>query len=128
MSTILARQVLLAIAVAASGCRSKENLASPAPDPDTPVIVEVENHYHGDVVIYLLTGSQRQRLGMVTALSTGEYSFPWRYLSRSGMSRLLAYPIAGARAHATDPLLLQPGQGIKWTLEADLDRSSMAVY
>jgi hypothetical protein len=28
----------------------------------------------------------------------------------------------------SDPLILQPGQWIKWTLQADLDRSSMAVY
>ena len=82
----------------------------------------------GDVTIYLVRGSLRQRLGMVTALGTTEFTFPWRWLSQSGTSRLMAYPIAGARSHLSDPLILQPGQWIKWTLEADLTRSSMAVY
>ena len=82
----------------------------------------------GDVTIYLVRGSMRQRLGMVTGLGTAEFTFPWRWLSQSGTSRLMAYPIAGARAQLSEPLIVQPGQWIKWTLEADLTRSSMAVY
>jgi hypothetical protein len=100
----------------------------PAPDPNMAVPVEIENHFMGDVTIYLVRGNLRQRLGMVTALGTATFSFPWRWLSHSGSSRLMAYPVAGARAHLSDPLILQPGQWIKWTLQADLDRSSMAVY
>jgi len=64
----------------------------------------------------------------VTALSKAEFSIPWRRLMGSSNNRLLAYPIAGPSAHVSDPLLLQPGQGIRWTLESDLDRSSMAIF
>jgi hypothetical protein len=117
--------VLVSLTVLA--CR-KRDAATPAPDPNTAVPVEIENHYMGDVTIYLVRGSLRQRLGMVTALGTAEFTFPWRWLSQSGSSRLLAYPIAGARAQLSEPLIVQPGQWIKWTLEADLTRSSMAVY
>ena len=113
-----------------TGCRSKGEQEAPEPqlDPNTPVPVEVENHYQGDVVIYLVQGSHRQRLGMVTALSKATFSFPWSRLQISGINRLLAYPIAGARAFASEPLYLQPGQSISSTLESDLDRSSLAVY
>jgi len=118
----------LLVLLAAFGCRKRDAAVSPAPDPNTPVPVEIENHFMGDVTIYLVRGNLRQRLGMVTALGTATYSFPWRWLSQSGSSRLMAYPVAGARVHMSDPLILQPGQWIKWTLQADLDRSSMAVY
>jgi hypothetical protein len=117
----------LLVALTLVGCR-KRDAETPAPDPNTAVPVEIENHFMGDVTIYLVRGSLRQRLGMVTALSTAEFAFPWRWLSQSGSSRLLAYPIAGARAQLSEPLIVQPGQWIKWTLEADLNRSSMAVY
>jgi hypothetical protein len=117
----------LILLAALGACRSNGPDTSPTPDPDTPVLVEVENHYLGDVVIYLVRGTQRERLGMVTALSTAEYSFPWRRLVGSSVNRLLAYPIAGS-AYASDPLQVQPGQSIKWTLESDLNRSSLAVY
>jgi hypothetical protein len=120
----------LMLVAAVAGCRSKGAKTSPEPeaDPNSPVVVEVENHYHGDVVIYLMQGSHRERLGMVTALSTASFSFPWSRLQMSGSNRLLAYPIAGPAAHASEPLNVQPGQSIKWTLESDLDRSSLAVY
>ena len=122
---IVGLSVLVALTVLA--CR-KRGETMPAPDPNTPVPVEVESHHMGDVTIYLVRGNLRQRLGMVTALGTALFSFPWRWVSQSGSSRLLAYPIAGARSYLSEPLILQPGQWIKWTLQADLDRSSMAVY
>jgi hypothetical protein len=118
----------LVLAAAVGACRSKGGTAEVEPDPNTSVLVEVENHYHGDVVIYLLQGSQRDRLGMVTALSKAAYTFPYRRLGTSGNTRLLAYPIAGRRAYTSEPLLVQPGQSVSWTLESDLDRSSLAVY
>jgi hypothetical protein len=40
----------------------------------------------------------------------------------------MAYPLAGAQAYLSEPLLMQPGQWVSWTLESDLDRSSLAVY
>ena len=110
------------------GCRKRDAETRPAPDSNTPVPVEIESHFMGDVTIYLVRGSMRQRLGMVTGLGTAEFTCPWRWLSQSGTSRLMAYPIAGARAQLSEPLIVQPGQWIKWTLEADLTRSSMAVY
>jgi hypothetical protein len=118
----------LLMALTVLGCRKRDAETRPAPDPNTPVPVEIESHFMGDVTIYLVRGSLRQRLGMVTALGSAEYTFPWRWLSQSGTSRLMAYPIAGARAQLSEPLILQPGQWIKWTLEANLARSSMAVY
>jgi hypothetical protein len=116
------------MALTVLACRKRDAETRPAPDPNTPVPVEIESHFMGDVTIYLVRGSMRQRLGMVTGLGTAEFTFPWRWLSQSGTSRLMAYPIAGARAHLSEPLIVQPGQWIKWTLEADLTRSSMAVY
>jgi hypothetical protein len=118
----------LLVALVVLGCRKRDAETSPAPNPNTPVPVQIESHFMGDVTIYLVRGSLRQRLGMVTALGSTEFNFPWRWLSQSGTSRLMAYPVAGARAQLSEPLILQPGQWIKWTLEADLDRSSMAVY
>lgn len=120
----------LSLGAAAGGCHSKGDgsAVEPKADRNTPVVLEVESHYQGDLVIYLLQGNQRDRLGMVTALSKAEYTFPYSRLSVSGTTRLLAYPIAGRRAYASEPLLVQPGQSVSWTLESDLDRSSLTVY
>jgi len=112
------------IAATGGACHARTDSV---PAPSTPVAVEVESHFMGDVVVYLLAGSQRTRLGTVTALQSATFTFPWRRLGTSGSRRLLAYPIAGARSVVSEPLYLQPGQSIKWTLESDLDRSTMVV-
>jgi len=128
MRAIRAALSIMLMLMTAGACRHPGAEPPVRPDPNMPVEVQVENHYFGDVVVYLAQGSQSERLGMVTALSSATFSFPWRRLALTGTSRLLAYPIAGTRAYTSDPLLVQPGQSISWTLEADLDRSTMTVY
>ena len=120
----------LCITLSSLAChhRHQDDSTSTAPDPNTPVLVEIESHFQGDVVIYLLRGGQRERLGMVSGLSGAAFTFPYRKLGSSGSTRLLAYPIAGAEAYASDPLYIQPGQSLKWTLEADLSRSNLRSY
>ena len=128
--TVLRSLLLVTVALSgATACRPKSDEPStPAPDPETPVLVEVESHFQGDVTIYLVRGNLRQRLGLVTALSSEAFSFPWRRVTSGGNNRLMAYPIAGAASYLSDPFDLQAGQWIKWTLMADLGRSSLAVY
>jgi hypothetical protein len=112
-----------------AGCASHgPKKTEPSPGRDAEVSLEVENHNWSDVVIYLLRSSQPERLGMVTAHSTGTFVFPYRRLGTSGSSRLSAYPIGGRSAFNSENLLVQPGQSIKWTLESDLTRSSLMVY
>lgn len=120
--------VLLASLIAAGCASHSSRKTDPAPGLDAEVSLEVENHNWSDVVIYLLRGGQPERLGMVTAHSTGTFVFPYRRLGASGNSRLSAYPIGGRSGFSSENLLVQPGQSIKWTLESDLNRSSLMVY
>jgi dipeptidyl aminopeptidase/acylaminoacyl peptidase len=91
------------------------------------VSVEVENHNSSDITVYLVTGGLPQRLGMVTALSTASFAFRAQRLNTAGSVRLRALPVAGI-AHTSEPILVQPGQTITWTLQSDLDTSSWSVY
>ena len=120
-------QWLATLVVLLAACRHGGG-DEPAPvDMNATVAVQVENHYRGDVVVYLVVGTQRMRLGSVTAFGSEEFSFPWRRLQGAGTTRLLAHALAGGTV-ASDALMVQPGQSISWTLENDLDRSSMTVY
>jgi hypothetical protein len=118
---------LATLVLTLAACRHGGEDTPPAVDPDATVLVQVENHFRGDVIIYLVVGTQRVRLGSVTALGSGAFTFPWRRLQGSGVNRLLAHPLA-ARSFASDPLMVQPGQAITWTLESNLERSTITVY
>jgi hypothetical protein len=102
------------------------------PEPvETPVSAEisiaVESHNWSDIRIYLLAGNHPHRLGMVTALGNAKFAFPSHRLNSGSGVRLRALPVAG-RAFTTETILVQPGQAIFWTLENNLDASSLSVY
>jgi hypothetical protein len=95
---------------------------------DSEILVEIENHHWSDIVVYLMDGSQSQRLGLVTGLSSKHFIFPYRKLTTGGNVRLRAYAVGGSGTTTSDDLRLQPGQGVKWILESDLSRSSLSVF
>jgi hypothetical protein len=105
--------------------RHSESASSPA---KSEISVEVESHNWSDIVIYVMNGNQSERLGMVAGLSTTQFVFPYRKLATGGKVRLRAYPVGGPGPFTSEDLLVQPGQGVKWTLESDLSRSFLAIY
>ena len=113
------------------GCASRSDDPDAEPllsETTAEVALEVENHAWSDIVIYLVRGTAVDRLGMVGALNTETFVFPYRKLGVGTDVRLRAYPIGGPRAFTSENVLVQPGQWIKWTLESDLTRSFLAVY
>ncbi len=92
------------------------------------IALEIESHNWSDIVIYLVKGSSTERLGMVGALNTETFVFPFRRLGIGGDVRLRADPIGGPESFTSENLYVQPGQWIKWTLENDLTRSFLGVY
>ena len=122
---------VLALAALLLGCAARPEDADAEPqlsDANAEVALEVENHAWADIVIYLVRGTATDRLGMVGALGTQTFVFPYRMLGVGTDVRLRAYPIGGPRAFTSENVLVQPGQWIKWTLESDLTRSFLAVY
>jgi hypothetical protein len=122
---LLVRVGLCAAALAACAHRGP-------PDPEgqrnAEIALEVESHNWSDVVIYLVRGSATERLGMVGALRTQTFVFPYRRIGNATDVRLRAYPIGGPGAFTSEAMQVQPGQWIKWTLENDLSRSFLGVY
>jgi hypothetical protein len=119
---------LVALLLGCAG-KSKDQDQDVEPSRDNAELaLEVENHGWSDIVIYLARGTALDRLGMVGALNTKTFVFPYRKLGIGSDVRLRADPIGGPRSFTSENLLVQPGQWIKWTLESDLTRSFLAVY
>jgi hypothetical protein len=123
--------ILVLLAGTAPGCgvfSSKHSQTPSAAEINSRRVgVEVTSHNWNDITVYLIAGGLPQRLGMVTALSTATFDFPSHRTYSSAGVRLRALPVAG-RAFTSETILVQPGQVITWTLENDLDRSSVTVY
>lgn len=94
----------------------------------TPVWLSVENHNRANVVLYVVRGYQRQRLGQVTAGATQRLRIAPDVVRDAAGFSLTADPIGGDPPGRTEVLHVFPGQRIVWTLEASLARSSLAIY
>jgi hypothetical protein len=113
---------------ATSACGSAlHSKSSPSP-ANSEVLLEVENHHWSDIVVYLMNGGQSQRLGMVGGVSTNNFVFSYRQIATGGRVRLRAHPVGGEDSFTSEDVSIQSGQGLKWTLESDLKRSTLSVY
>jgi hypothetical protein len=101
--------------------------AGPEAEPSA-VAVRIENHSWSDVVILISVQGVWERVGMAGAVKSTNFFIPWRKLAGGGPIRFQADPSNGTASAFTENLLLQPGKLVVWTLEQQLDRSSVAVY
>ena len=88
----------------------------------------VENHHWNDVVVSVLHDGVVDRVGLATAVKTSTFILSSRRLGTAGIIRLRGHAVGAPDYHTTDAFPVQPGQQIQWTLESDLERSSVAVH
>lgn len=88
----------------------------------------VDNHHWSDVVISVLHDGVIDRVGLATAVKTTSFILPSRRLGTTGIIRLRGHAVGAPDSHTTDSFPVQPGQEIQWTLESDLEHSSVAVH
>lgn len=125
--------VVLAALWALPAChsgRAEDTGALPAPaggeNAALPVIVE--NHNTSQMDIFALrTSGERIRVGEAGSLATTTLKIPRDYLDTDGSVQLLAAPVGAPGAVNSGRLTVQPGQIVKWTIEADPSMSSAVV-
>ena len=101
-----------------------------APNPmmrgsPTAVGVVVENQNWSDMVIYVVRGGSRRRLGMVTTTNRASYELD-RSLLTSNMY-LRAEAVGSSRSIRTDVLNVSEGDVVIWTIANQLGLSSYEI-
>lgn len=118
---------LLALVAGVACSRAPAPTVSPGA-PGSEVMVRVENRGWTDVVISVYASGIWERVGTATAAQTTNISVPWRKFDAGGSTRFRADPTNGGAFVLTDNLLLAPGKLVVWTLQLQLEQSSVAVY
>ncbi len=121
--------VSLLIASACSG--------SPGPEAVGPVAraerfggveLVLNNRHWLDIVVRVEHDGETTRIGQVAAASSGRFSIPAWAMGSSGHVRFVADPIGSPERSSSDWVNVWGGQTVEWTLESQLERSSMLVY
>ncbi|HEX6809499.1 MAG TPA: hypothetical protein VF118_16045 [Gemmatimonadaceae bacterium] len=117
--------MIAVVAVASTACSHhapNESVAS------GPAILHVDNRNWQNVDIQVLHRGIQSHLGSVNASAETEIVFPKFLLSDLGEVQLIAHAIGTPYTIRTQVIVLKPGTEVRWTLETNLDRSTIAVY
>src|SRR5687768_2874834 len=77
-------------------------------EPKSEAMITVENRGFSDMTIYVIRGSQRSRLGIVTGNTTKSFPLPRQFVN-VGPVRFLADPIGSDRAPVSDEVTVYEG-------------------
>lgn len=114
----------------AGGCshHASPGRGPPPSEANADIPLEITNHNWLDIVISVVHDGQTTRVGTAYGTSSARLALPARLLGQGREIRLVGHPIGGSGSVITEPVVVQPGQSIEWTLESDLQRSSIGVY
>jgi hypothetical protein len=129
MKTTSPRIACLALAatLALSACAHQARYATEDGAPTSAVAVEVANHNWLDVVVYAISGGNRVRLGSVTTGLEGRFRLPRSMVVQSGNLFLEAHLVGSNQMYRSDPIMVNPGSRVIWSLENQLGLSSYRV-
>lgn len=96
--------------------------------PETRTTLVVENNNWQEMVIYLVRGSLRSRIGSVPSLSTGKFTIPVSLTGGFGDLRVMADPIGSTRTYTSPVINIVPGSQVELTLQNNLAVSYFSVY
>lgn len=94
--------------------------------PDGRASVSVESKYFGEVIIYVLNGTARTRLGAVGAMSTAELPVPNEWVGVN--VQLLASPVSPGASYISENLLIPPRGTVLLRLADELGMSRFSIW
>lgn len=104
----------IGLAAGSPGCRGSGSRA-PAPVQPTTT-VRIENQGFSDMVIYLLRGSARIRLGIANGNGTTTLRIPPQFVFGVTTLQFLADPVGGNRTPVSNEIQVSPGDQVRLTI------------
>ena len=111
-------------------CAAPPEPAGDAPSPglqNAEITVVVNNQHWLDINVYLVRGTQLERLGTAGSQASKVFSISWSRVAGSTI-RLAADPIGDRTSISTDLLAIRPSSVVEWTIGSGLRQSSVSVY
>ena len=119
--------LLALVTIDASACASRgARVGSGAGSPAQEQMVTVQNDNWMDVVVYVVNGSAKARVGTVTGLGRATFRLKASVISTNS-ARLLIDPIGASRGYLTEAIAVMPGQRIELRVGSQLSMSTVST-
>ena len=130
MNVSHARLALLAVAATtllSSACSNATYPTRESARNNAATQVLVANHNWMDMTVYAVRDNNRVRLGTVTSQTVDRFQMPRGFDLGSGMLRLEADPIGSSDTFTSEPISVQMGSVVNWTIENHIALSSYYI-
>ena len=94
----------------------------------TPIVLEVENHNWADVVLYVVHDGVHTRFAQVAAAHNLSIEIPERLQGQMGVIQIAARRIGGTDSYLSQSISLRGNSAVRFTIESNLNRSSVGVW
>lgn len=86
-------------------------------DESQPTTAQVSNESWYNISVYVVDSGRRQKLGSVSSYESASFEIPADMVNASGQIQMLADPVGSRTTYRSSPVLIGPGQVIKWTVQ-----------
>jgi len=94
---------------------------------EAPVTLFVKNYNWSTVHVYVIASGQTVSMGQLSSMDTATYTLPPSVLGGARQIRLLADPVGSRTAFMSEPVLIEAGDRVEWTIQDHLSQSSVMV-
>ena len=117
-----------AVAAIAIGACAPATEQSQVGAPESATTLVVKNNNWQEVVIYVMRGAMRTRLGSVTSMNSARFRLSDTMMSGTGGVRIVADPIGSARTYTSPAITVTPGAQVELQVQNQISISNYAVY
>ncbi len=124
------RLAAAALVLALTGCglfsRQPEE-PSPGATDGPQITVQVRNLAWKNVHVYVIAGANWRSMGVLSSQGEETYRLPRDLMGARQEIRLAADPVGSRHAFISDPVQVEPGDRVTWTIQDNLALSSVFV-
>lgn len=118
----------LALTVAACGLFGRQPGTDGADRSErTAVTVKARNLAWENIHVYAISGASWQSLGVLSSQEETTWELSSSLVGNRREIRLAADPVGSTDAFISDPILIEPGDRVEWTIQNNLALSSVFV-
>ncbi len=115
---VSALPLLAGCSLVGAGAPSMAEGASADQEKETrPTTAQVSNDSWFNIRVYVLDSGRRDQLGSVPSYESSTFRIPRDIVESSGEIQMLADPVGSSTTYRSSPVLIGPGQVVKWTVQ-----------
>ena len=126
-ASIVAVSLLAGCSLVGAGSPSMAEEMTPDREENATTVARVSNQSWFNVRVYVADSGRRQSLGSVSSYRTTTFEVPRDMVHSSGQIQMQADPVGSTEYYRSTPVLIGPGQVVKWTVQNDPSQTYSSI-